>query len=181
MYSAASVGDVLTTVEGLQERDGSSHTTKEAFVSHRNARLTPRGRQLLVERVRAQGMPVAHVARAMGISRQCAHRWVRRFDQEGLAGLEDRSSRPHRSPGATDAKLGRTRPAPPAQAQRCGPAGLARLTGVPERTVTRILRRHGVPRLPECDPMTGEVIRASRSTARCATSGPARASSSTST
>ncbi len=130
---------------------------------HRNARLTPRGRQLLVERVRAQGMPVAHVARAMGISRQCAHRWVRRFDQEGLAGLEDRSSRPHRYPNATDPKLV-ARVLRLRQAQRCGPAGLSRLTGVPERTVTRILRRHGVPRLPECDPMTGEVIRASRST-----------------
>jgi transposase InsO family protein len=133
-------------------------------VPHRNARLTPRGRQLLVERVRDQGMPVAHVARAMGISRQCAHRWVKRFDEEGLAGLEDRSSRPHRCPGATEPKLVarvlRTR-----QKQRCGPAEIARLTGVPERTVTRILRRHGVPRLPECDPMTGELIRASRATA----------------
>jgi len=41
-------------------------------MSHRNARLTPRGRLLLVQRVRDQGMPVAHVAKAMGISRQCA-------------------------------------------------------------------------------------------------------------
>jgi transposase InsO family protein len=36
---------------------------------------------------------------------------------------------------------------------------------VPERTVTRVLRRAGVPRLSECDPMTGEVIRASRQSA----------------
>jgi len=134
-------------------------------MSHRNARLTPRGRQLLVERVRVQGMPVAHVARAMGVSRQCAHRWVRRFDEEGPAGLVDRSSRPQHSPRATDArrvaKVLRAR-----QEHRCGPAQLARLTGVSERTVTRILRRAGAPRLFECDPMTGEVIRASRSTAR---------------
>jgi len=134
-------------------------------MSHRNARLTPRGRQLLVERVRVQGMPVAHVAAAMGISRQCAHRWVRRFDEEGPAGLMDRSSRPHRSPRATDtrsvAKVLKAR-----HDHRCGPAQLARLTKVPERTVTRILRRAGAPRLVECDPMTGEVIRASRSTAR---------------
>ena len=34
-----------------------------------------------------QGMPVAHVAKAMGVSRQCAHRWVARFDAEGEAGL----------------------------------------------------------------------------------------------
>lgn len=74
-------------------------------MSHRNARLTPRGRQLLVERVRVQGMPVADVAAAMGISRQCAHRWVRRFDEEGPTGLMDRSSRPRRSPRTIDARL----------------------------------------------------------------------------
>ena len=37
--------------------------------------------------------------------------------------------------------------------------------GVPARTVSRILRRHGVPYLRECDPMTGEVIRSSKQTA----------------
>ena len=37
--------------------------------------------------------------------------------------------------------------------------------GVPARTVSRILRRHEVPRLAECDPLTGEVIRASKTTA----------------
>jgi len=71
-------------------------------MSHRNSRLTTHGRRLLVERVRFQGMPVAHVAKAMGISRQCAHRWVARFDVEGVEGLEDRSSRPHHSPRRTD-------------------------------------------------------------------------------
>jgi len=37
--------------------------------------------------------------------------------------------------------------------------------GVPARTVSRILRRHDVPRLAVCDPMTGEIIRASKTTA----------------
>ena len=133
-------------------------------MSHRNARLTPKGRLLLVQRVREQQMPVAHVAKAMGVSRQCAHRWVKRFDEEGLAGLEDRSSRPQRCPGATKPKAV-TKVLRVRQERRCGPAELSVLTGVPERTISRILRRHGVPRLPECDPMTGEVIRASRSTA----------------
>jgi hypothetical protein len=54
-------------------------------VGHRNARLTFHGRWLLVQRVREQGMPVAHVAKAMGISRQCAHRWLARFDGEPRA------------------------------------------------------------------------------------------------
>jgi transposase InsO family protein len=133
-------------------------------MSHRNARLTPRGRQLLVQRVRDQGMPVSHVAKAMGISRQCAHRWVKRFDEEGLAGLEDRSSRPHRSPRRTDQRSERSVLAA-RRKHRCGPAQLARLSGVPERTVSRVLRRAGVPRLSECDPMTGEVIRASQKSA----------------
>jgi len=133
-------------------------------MTHRNARLTPRGRLLLVRRVRDQGMPVAHVAKAMGISRQCAHRWVKRFDEEGPAGLEDRSSRPHRSPRRTDPRSER-RVLAARRKHRCGPAQLARLSGVPERTVSRVLRRAGVPRLAACDPMTGEVIRASRQSA----------------
>jgi transposase InsO family protein len=42
---------------------------------------------------------------------------------------------------------------------------LAPKVGVPPRTIARILRRHGVPYLRECDPMTGEVIRSSKATA----------------
>jgi transposase InsO family protein len=48
---------------------------------------------------------------------------------------------------------------------RRGPDWLGPELGVPARTVSRILRRHGVPRLAVCDPMTGEVIRASKTTA----------------
>lgn len=56
-------------------------------MAHRNARLTVHGRRLLVRRVRVEGMPVAHVAKAMGISRQCAPRWVARWDAEGDGGV----------------------------------------------------------------------------------------------
>ncbi len=65
----------------------------EGLISDRTARLTVRGRLLVVERLRVQGMPIAHAAKAMGVSRQCAHRWVKRFDAEGEPGLHDRSSR----------------------------------------------------------------------------------------
>ena len=133
-------------------------------MSHRNARLTFHGRCLLVHRVRELGMPVAHVAKAMGVSRQCAHRWVARFDAEGEAGLWDRSSRPHRTP---------TRTSPTVEAEvlaaralhRRGQDWLGPELGVAPRTVSRILRRHHVPRLCVCDPLTGEVIRASKTTA----------------
>src|SRR5260221_12194718 len=77
----------------------------EVFVSHVNVRLTLHGQPLLVRRVREQGMPVAHVARAMGISGQCEHRWIARFDAEGDSGLVDRSSRRHRTPTRTTTEL----------------------------------------------------------------------------
>ena len=48
-------------------------------MAHRNARLTEHGRRLLVERVRVDQRPVAHVAKELGVSRQCAHRWARRM------------------------------------------------------------------------------------------------------
>jgi transposase InsO family protein len=49
--------------------------------------------------------------------------------------------------------------------ERKGPAFIAEVTGVPERTVSRILGRRGEPRLAACDPLTGQVIRASKATA----------------
>lgn len=74
-------------------------------MSHRNARLTFHGSCTLVERVRGAGRPIAHVAKELGVSRQCGHRWVARFDAEGLDGLRDRSSRPGRSPRRTSAEV----------------------------------------------------------------------------
>lgn len=109
-------------------------------------------------------MPVAHVAKAMGLSRQCAHRWVARFDAEGEAGLHDRSSRPHRMPTRTPASVEELVVAARREHRR-GPDWLGPELGVPARTVTRILRRRHVPRLRECDPLTGEVIRSSKATA----------------
>ncbi|MEU5366647.1 leucine zipper domain-containing protein, partial [Streptomyces sp. NPDC005925] len=67
-------------------------------MAHANARLTFHGRCLLVRRVVDDRRPVAHVAKELGVSRQCAHRWVARFRAEGWAGLHDRSSRPHTCP-----------------------------------------------------------------------------------
>jgi transposase InsO family protein len=133
-------------------------------VAHRNARLTFHGRLLLVQRVRNQGMPVAHVAKAMGVSRQCAHRWVNRFDAEGEAGLYDRSSRPHRTPRRTSERVEQLVVAARVEHRR-GPDWLGPELGVPARTVTRILRRHNLPKLSQCDPLTGELIRSSKTTA----------------
>jgi transposase InsO family protein len=132
-------------------------------MSHANARLTVHGRLLLVQRV-AAGRPVAHVARELGVSRQCAHRWVARHAAEGAAGLADRSSRPHRVPRRTTARA-EALVVDARRRLRSGPAFLAAATGVPERTISRILRRAGEPRLADCDPLTGQLIRASKTTA----------------
>ena len=133
-------------------------------MSHRNARLNVRGRQLLVERVCEQGWAVAHAAKAQGVSRQCAHRWVQRFRAEGFAGLQDRSSRPHHCPRQTPVEVEEAIVVMRREERR-GQDWIGPELGVPARTVSRVLRRHGVPYLRECDPLTGEVIRSSKATA----------------
>jgi transposase InsO family protein len=133
-------------------------------VSHRNARLTFHGRRTLVQRVREHGRPIAHVAKEMGISRQCAHRWVARYDAHGEAALHDRSSRPRRCPTRSSAEV-EQQVLNLRKAERRGQDWLGPELGLPARTVSRILRRHQVPFLRECDPLTGEVIRASKTTA----------------
>jgi transposase InsO family protein len=126
--------------------------------------LNLHGRRLLVFRVITDGRPVAHVAKELGVSRQCAHRWVARFRAEGAAGLIDRSSRPHSCPRRTTAEVER-RVLQMRRDERRGQDWIGPELGVPARTVSAILRRYRVPYLRECDPLTGEVIRASKTTA----------------
>jgi transposase len=70
---------------------------------HRNAPLSVEGRRRLIQR--CQVRPIAHVAAEMGISRQCASKWVNRHRRFGAAGLVDRPSVPHRQPTATPAQV----------------------------------------------------------------------------
>lgn len=133
-------------------------------MSHANARLNLYGRLLLVERVIRHGRPVAHVAKELGVSRQCAHRWIARFRAEGEAGLAERSSRPHRCPRRTSVAV-EQQVLQLRQRERRGQDWIGPELDVAARTVSAILRRHRVPYLRECDPLTGEVIRASKTTA----------------
>src|SRR6478609_8250150 len=117
----------------------------------------------MVERIGA-GRPVAHVAAEMGVSRTTAWRWWRRFRAEGRAGLVDRSSvarsHPRRTPACVETRVRIAR-----MLTRRGPLTIARVVGVPASTVGRVLARHRVPRLAQCDPVTGQVIRATRRSA----------------
>ena len=132
-------------------------------MSHGNARLTVHGRLLIVQRHR-QGWRQAHIAAAMGVSRKCVKTWIDRYAAEGEAGLRDRSSRPHRCPTRTPVEVERLVIELRGRERR-GQDWLGPELGLPPRTVARILRRHQVPYLRECDPLTGEVIRASKATA----------------
>jgi transposase InsO family protein len=111
------------------------------------------------------GWTVAAAAESMNISRQCAHKWWRRYRDEGLDGLRDRSSRPLSCPHQTSARVER-RIVALRQSRRLGPARLAGIVGVPASTVHRILVRHGVNRLRWMDRPTGRVIRRIE-TSRC--------------
>jgi transposase InsO family protein len=125
--------------------------------------LTVHGRRLIVQRHQA-GWKQAHIAAAMGVSRKCVKTWIDRYTAEGDAGLVTRSSRPHSMPTRTPDDV--EQQVLTARAElREGPDVLGPKIGVPARTVSRILRRHQVPYLSECDPMTGDVIRSSKQTA----------------
>ncbi|WP_292707892.1 leucine zipper domain-containing protein, partial [Microbacterium sp. 67-17] len=126
-------------------------------MAHGSARLNVYGRTLLITRVVRDGRPVAHVARELGISRQCAHRWVSRFRLEGAAGLVDRSSRPRTMPRRTPFEV-EQRVLQLRVQLRQGQDRIGSVAGVPARTVGAILRRHGVPRLSECDPWGCQMV-----------------------
>jgi transposase InsO family protein len=132
-------------------------------VSHGSARTTFHGRLLIVRR-HQDGWKQAHIAAAMGVSRACVRRWIDRFAEGGEAGLHDRSSRPHSMPTKTPAEV-EQKVLMARVADRQGQDVLGPKVGVPPRTVARILRRHNMAYLRDCDPMTGEVIRSSKATA----------------
>ena len=121
-------------------------------------RLNVYGRQLLVSRVEVLGKPVATVARELGISRSTGYKWLRRHRTEGPAGLEDRSSRPHRSPRRLhpdqEARIVALRAETGYGPHRIGP-----LVGRPRSTVYRVLARRGLGRLRDTDRLTGAPVR----------------------
>ncbi len=119
-------------------------------MSHANARLTPRGRLILVERI-AGGWPVSHAARSAGISRQTGSKWWNRYRREGAAGLVDRRSTVRHQARALDAavidEVCRLR-----RQLRVGPHRLAWQTGLPRSTIYAILRRQHLGRLDRLEP-----------------------------
>lgn len=116
---------------------------------HKNARLTPIGRERLVQAVLSGQTPEA-AAHAVGVCPRTARKWIARFKAEGRAGLMDRSSRPKRL----------YRPTPVAIVEQVEALRRQRLTGkqiatelaVSPATVSRILRRLGLNRMRDLEP-----------------------------
>lgn len=87
---------------GASQEDGGCETNpapqEPRMNPHKHARLSPRGRALMVDRIVVQGMRVEEAAHAAGVSKRTAYKWLRRFRQESIEGLVDRSSRPRSCP-----------------------------------------------------------------------------------
>lgn len=128
-------------------------------MSHANARLAPRGRLELARCIVDDGWPLRRAAaERFQVSPTTAKRWADRYRQHDAAGMQDRSSRPSRSPGRTPQRRERhiinlrvTR--------RWGPARIGFLLGLHPSTVHRVLARFGLARLRWLDRGTGRVVR----------------------
>ena len=116
---------------------------------HRNAKTTPKMRQLLIDRVVRQGWTQAAVATAAGVSVRTVAKWISRA-RHGDTPLADRSSRPHRQPRRLD--VARTTAILAQRQQRATAWEISQRVGVPRSTVTRVLRRAGLNRVSRLDP-----------------------------
>ena len=117
---------------------------------HKNARLTPRGRLAMVNRVLEGATPKA-VATAFGVSERTVRRWVGRYRELGQAGLLDRSSRPRRSPKRIAA--GTAQRIMQLRRRRHTMAAIAEQLVLSRATVSRVLARVGLSRLAALDPV----------------------------
>lgn len=117
--------------------------TRKRVNSHKNARLTPKGREEMIRRL--DNMPAAVVAAGFGVSLRTVRKWKSRYRQGGVEALVDRSSRPLRcrSKLTEDAcgKIFSLR-----QKRLTGDAIAARL-GRSRSSVFRALRKPGCSRL----------------------------------
>jgi transposase InsO family protein len=117
---------------------------------HKNAPLTPKGREAMVRSVVEGGLSQADAAHQFNTTPKTVAKWVKRFRAEGVDGLRDRSSRPHSLPNQT---------APATctvievlRRQRHTGKQIAVETGVSPATVSRILRRLGLNRIRDLEP-----------------------------
>ena len=116
---------------------------------HKNARLTPLGRERVVREV-LSGLTPEAAARAAGVCPRTVRKWVARFKAEGMEGLRDRSSRPHRLYRPTPVAI--VEQVEALRRQRWTGKQIAAELGTSPATVSRILRRLGLNRIAALEP-----------------------------
>jgi transposase InsO family protein len=127
-------------------------------VVHGNAPLSETGRLRLARCVVEEGWPLRRAAERFQVAVTTAARWASRYRELGEAGMADRSSRPHHSPGRTPTRTER-RIIKVRVLRRWGPARIGYLLGIHPSTVHRVLTRYGLAKLRWLDRPTGRVIR----------------------
>ena len=118
--------------------------------THKNALLTPKGREAMVRSVVEGGLSMAAAARQFNVTSKTVAKWVERFRAEDVDGLRDRSSRPHSLPSKTPAATCATVEA--LRRQRYTGRQIAAEVGISAATVSRVLRRLGLNRLAALEP-----------------------------
>jgi transposase InsO family protein len=126
-----------------------SDSPEDRMNIHKNARLTPRGREAMVGQIESGQTPEA-AARAAGVCPRTARKWWARFTAEGIEGLKDRSSRPRRLYRPTPAAI--VEQIEVRRRQRFTGKQIAAEVGVSPATVSRILGRLGLTRLKALEP-----------------------------
>jgi len=118
--------------------------------THKNASLTPKGREVMVRAVLDQGLSKAAVAREFRVSAKTVAKWVKRFQAHGVEGLLDRSSRPLSLPSKTPPSI--CEAIEVVRRQRHTQAHIAAAFGVSPATVSRILKPRGLGLLSALEP-----------------------------
>ena len=118
--------------------------------THKNAPLTPKGREMMVRALVDRGLSKAAAAGQFNITPKTVAKWVKRFCAEGVDGLRDRSSRPLSSPSQTTPATAATIEV--LRRQRYTAKQIAVEVGVSAATVSRILRRLGLNRVSALEP-----------------------------
>jgi transposase InsO family protein len=118
--------------------------------THKNAPLTPKGREVMVRAVVDQGLSKAAAARKFNVSAKTVAKWVERFLTHGVDGLRDRPSRPLSLPSKTPAST--CDAIEVMRRQRHTQAHIAAAFGISPATVSRILKPRGLSLLSALEP-----------------------------
>jgi transposase InsO family protein len=117
---------------------------------HANAPLGPKGRAIMVRRVLEEGIALTEAAEAAGVSAKTAGKWVRRYREEGEAGLLDRSSAPKHVHNATAPE--RVEAIVALRRVRLTGPEIAEILEMPASTVSAVLKRIGLGKLSRLEP-----------------------------